>query len=90
MGVKRCARRVVESAALLVDVVWPARPLRQWVLTVPCPLRFLFAAYPELMGRGPDIVTRAISTHLAHQAGFISRESPTGAVTLIQRFGSAL
>ena len=36
------------------------------------------------------IVTRTISTHLAHQAGFTRKEAPTGAVTLIQRFGSAL
>lgn len=31
--------------------------------------RFLFAAYPELMGRVLSIVTRTISTHPAHQAG---------------------
>ena len=84
------ARRMVESAALLIDEVFPARPIRQWVLTVPFPLRFLFAAYPQLMGRVLGIVTRAISTHLAHQAGLTRREAPTGAVTLIQRFGSAL
>jgi len=78
---------MVESAALLVDEVLPARPIRQWVLSVPFPLRFLFAAYPELMGRVLGIVTRAISTHLAHQAGFTRREAPTGAVTLIQRLG---
>jgi len=84
------ARRMVESAALLVDEVLPARPIRQWVLTVPFPLRFLFAAHPELMSRVLAIVTRAISTHLAHRAGFTRRQAPTGAVTLIQRFGSAL
>ena len=81
---------MVESAALLVDEVFPVHPIRQWVLTVPFPLRFLFAAYPELMGKVLSIVTRAISTHLAHQAGMSKREAPTGAVTLIQRFGSAL
>ena len=81
---------MVEAAALLVDEVFPVRPIRQWVLAVPFPLRFLFAAYPELMGKGLSIVTRAISTHLARQAGFTKREAPTGAVTLIQRFGSAL
>lgn len=32
----------------------------------------------------------AFLAHLAHQAGFTKREAPTGAVTLIQRFGSAL
>jgi ribosomal protein S27E len=84
------ARRMVESAALLVDEVLPAKPIRQWVLTVPFPLRFLFAAYPELMSKVLSIVTRALSTHLAHQAGFKKKEAFTGAVTLIQRFGSAL
>ena len=36
------------------------------------------------------IVYRAISTHLAHKAGFAKPLVQTGAVTLIQRFGSAL
>ena len=83
-------RRMVDSAALLVDKVLPKKPIRQWVLTVPFPLRFLFAAYPELMSKVLGIVTRALSTHLIHQAGFKNKEAYTGAVTLIQRFGSAL
>ncbi|WP_212794090.1 transposase zinc-binding domain-containing protein, partial [Acinetobacter baumannii] len=29
------ARRMVESAALLVDEVFPAEPIRQWVLSFP-------------------------------------------------------
>lgn len=81
---------MVDSAALLVDEVLPKKPIRQWVLTVPFPLRFLFAAYPELMSKVLGIVTRTLSTHLAHQAGFKRKEAHTGAVTLIQRFGSAL
>jgi ribosomal protein S27E len=84
------ARRMVDSAALLVDEVLPKKPIRQWVLTVPFPLRFLFAAYPELMSKVLGIVTRALSTHLTHQAGFKKKDAYTGAVTLIQRFGSAL
>lgn len=36
------------------------------------------------------IVIRTISIQLAHQAGLSKREAPTRAVTLIQRFGSAL
>jgi len=84
------ARRMVESAALLVDEVLPAKPIRQWVLTVPFPLRFLFAAYPELMAKVLGSVTRTIAAHLAHQAGYRKKQAPTGAVTLIQRFGSAL
>jgi len=84
------ARRMADSAALLVDEVLPKKPIRQWVLTVPFPLRFLFAAYPELMSKVLGIVTRAVSTHLVHLAGFKKKEAHTGAITLIQRFGSAL
>jgi rRNA maturation protein Nop10 len=36
------------------------------------------------------IVNRAISTHLAHKAGFTKTMAQTGAVTLIQHFGGAL
>jgi hypothetical protein len=36
------------------------------------------------------IVYRAISTHLIHKAGLQIKDGATGAVTLIQRFDSAL
>ena len=42
---------MAESAALLVDEVFPEQPVRQWVLSVPYPLRFLFAGRPDVMGR---------------------------------------
>jgi hypothetical protein len=42
------------------------------------------------MGKVLRIVYRAISTHLIHKAGFSIKDGATGAVTLIQRFGSAL
>ena len=38
------ARRMAESAALLVDEVFPKQPVCQWVLSFPYPLRFLFAS----------------------------------------------
>ena len=84
------ARRMAESAALLVDEVFPEQPVRQWVLSVPYPLRFLFASRPDIMGAVLAIVYRVIATHLARQAGFSAKRARTGAVTLIQRFGSAL
>ena len=43
------ARRMADSAALLVDEVLPHQPMRQWVLSVPFPLRFLFASNPKAM-----------------------------------------
>ncbi|PCJ40942.1 MAG: IS91 family transposase, partial [SAR86 cluster bacterium] len=84
------ARRMVDSAALLVDEVLPKQAMRQWVLSVPFQLRFLFASYPELMGKALRIVYRTLATHLIHQAGFTHSTARTGAVTFIQRFGSAL
>jgi hypothetical protein len=60
------------------------------VLSFPFQLRFLFATRPEIMGRVLGIVYRVIATHLVKQAGFTKKIAKTGAVTLIQRFGSAL
>ena len=45
---------------------------------------------PQAMGKVLAIVNRAISTYLINKAGFKVSEALTGAVTLIQRFGSAL
>ena len=58
------ARRMAESAALLVDEVLPAVPMRQWVLSFPFPLRFLFASRPKIMGKVLGIVYRVLATHL--------------------------
>ncbi len=84
------ARRMAESAALLVDEVLPEQPMRQWVLSFPFQLRFLFASRPEIMGWVLGIVYRVIATHLVKKAGHTHQVAKTGAVTLIQRFGSAL
>jgi hypothetical protein len=81
---------MADSAALLVDEVLPHQPMRQWVLSVPFPLRLLFASQPAVMGKVLSIVYRAIATHLTHKAGFTKPMAQAGAVTLIQRFGSAL
>ncbi len=64
--------------------------MRQWVLSFPYPLRFLFASRLGVMGRVLGIVYRVIATHLIKQAGFPRKAAHTGAVTLIQCFGSAL
>lgn len=81
---------MAESAALWVDEVFPEQPLRQWVLSFPYPLRYLFASRLGVMGRVLGIVYRVIATHLIKKAGFSRKTAHTGAVTLIQCFGSAL
>jgi hypothetical protein len=56
----------------------------------PYPLRFLFASKPEAIGPVLGIVQRVIAGWLADQAGVDRASAQCGAVTLIQRFGSAL
>ena len=57
----------VASAAVahLVDHVLPEQPIRQWVLSFPYPLRFLFATRPAVLSQVLAIVYRAISTFLS-------------------------
>ena len=75
----------------VLDHVLPQQPIRQWVLTFPYPLRFLFAARPQVLSQVLGVVYRAISTYLIKKTGFtVASGARTGAVTLIQRFGSAL
>ena len=84
------ARRMVETAAHLIDHVIPHVPVRQWVLSFPWPLRMLFAARPEALTRCLDVVVRCIETHLLQHAGLRrTNGARTGVVTLVQRHGSA-
>ena len=83
-------RRMAESAALLVDEVLPERPLHQWVLSLPHALRFLLATHPAAVTQVLGVVYRTISAHLLRTARLTRATGHTGAVTLIQLFGSAL
>ncbi len=69
---------MADSAALLVDEILPYQSMRQWVLSVPFPLRFLLASQPAVMGRVLGIVYRAIATHLARKAGYTKAIAKTG------------
>lgn len=53
---------MAESAALLADDVLLGYPIRQWVLSLPVPLRLLLARYPNQSGKVMSIIHRAIST----------------------------
>ncbi|MFK7957594.1 MAG: transposase, partial [Lysobacterales bacterium] len=84
------ARRMAETSALLVDDILPPHPIRQWVLSFPFALRYLFATRPATLSRVLAIVYRAIARRYAGAAGVAVSQGHTGSVTLIQRFGSAL
>ena len=74
-----------------VDQVFPHKPLRQWVLSFPFPLRLLFAKDPKLMGTILNLVHRSISTYLTKKAGLKKKYgATTGSVTFIQCFRGSL
>ncbi len=78
-----------QTAAHLVDKVIPRVPVRQWVLSLPIPLRLLLAAQPVLVTPVLQVVHRVITRHLLDRTGLKADDADSGAVTLIQRFGSA-
>lgn len=45
------ARRMAQTAVHFVDEIIPEVPVRQWVLSLPIPLRFLLTAHPELQAQ---------------------------------------
>jgi Transposase zinc-binding domain len=79
------ARRMAETAAHLGDCVIPPVPVRQWVLSLPIPLRLLLAAQPQLLAPLLQAIHRVIAGFLVKRAGFKLSRADTGAVTLIQR-----
>ena len=58
-------------------------PVRQWVLSVPYPLRFLFASKPDAIGPVLGIVQRVIAAWLTDQAGVERNAARTGACATV-------
>jgi hypothetical protein len=89
-----CAgRRMAQTAAHLVEQVLPWVPTRQWVVSVPIPLRYWMAGSKDLTATVHTIIRQAISQYYVNQAvklGLDREKIQAGSVTFIQRFGSAL
>jgi cell division septation protein DedD len=85
-------RRMAETAAFLVDHVIPRVSVRQWVLSVPIPLRYRMAYDAELTTRVLEVFTRAVFASYRRRAkrGRDVQAPRCGAVTFVQRFGDAL
>jgi Transposase zinc-binding domain len=81
------ARRMAETAAYLVDHVIPEVPVRQWVLSLPIPLRLLLASQAQLLTPVLQVVQRVLGRYFREQSGRRPGEGNCSAVTLIQRFG---
>jgi hypothetical protein len=83
-------RRMAETAAHLVDHVFPEVPVRQWVLSLPKRLRYF-------LHHGARLVNPVLRIFLAEVEAALRLCSPDapsgarfGAVTFVHRFGSAL
>ena len=81
------ARRMHDTAAHLVDRVIPRVPVRQWVLSLPRWARWMLARDAALASRALSLALRAIFADYRRRAGHKGR---CGAITFVQRFGSAL
>src|SRR5262249_21737530 len=77
----------------LVECVIPWVPTRQWVVSVPVPLRYWMASSQDLTAQVHTIMRTTIGQYYVNQA--VTRGLPRanvhpGSVTFMQRFGSAL
>jgi len=80
------------SASHLVDRVIPIVPVRQWVLTLPYPLRYRCAWDPRLTTEILRAFLRSLFADQRRRARRVLgvQRGHNGSVTFIQRFGSAL
>ncbi len=85
-------RRMADTAAHLVDCVLPEVPVRQWVLTLPYPLRYRCAWDAKLTSEVLRAFMRALFADQRRRARMHHgvQRAQCGSVTAIQRFGSAL
>ena len=83
---------MAETAAHLVDHVFPEVPVRQWVLSVPFPLRYGLAYDSSLVRDVAQIFVRTVFSSIRRRAGIpaSNRKARYGAVGFIQRFSDAL
>ncbi len=83
---------MAETASQFVDRVLPEVPVRQWVLTLPYPLRYRCAYDARLTSAVLRAFIRALFAELRRRSrrAWDIRAEPCGAVAFIQRFGSAL
>jgi hypothetical protein len=81
-----------DTAAHLVDRVFPEAPVRQWVLSLPIPLRYRLAYDHKLCSAVLGVFLRTVFGALQRRAreelGVVGGLS--GSVTFVQRFGGSI
>src|SRR5262249_11060913 len=77
----------------LVERVFPWVPTRQWVISVPIPLRYWMASSQDLMAKVHTIMRTTIGQYYVNQAVTQGHERANirpGSVTFLQRFWSVI
>jgi hypothetical protein len=89
-----CAgRRMAQTAAHLVECVIPWVPVRQWVVSVPIPLRYWTAPSRDLTTQVHTIIRTTIAQFYVNQAvehGAERQDVQPGSITFLQRAGGSL
>ncbi|MFC1482496.1 transposase zinc-binding domain-containing protein, partial [Myxococcota bacterium] len=85
------ARRMVETAAHLVDRLLPEAPYRQWVLSFPWRLRFHLARDQRFLSAMLSAFLRTLFAWQRHRGRKLGiGDGQAGAITFVQRAGGAL
>jgi len=84
------AKRMAETAAHLVDHVFPHVPVRQFVLSVPKRLRPFLHHRPRTATAVLHILLRALRATLREACPTAPASASIGAVSFLHRFGSSL
>jgi hypothetical protein len=86
------ARRMADTAAHLVDRVFPEVPVRQYVLSLPFALRYRLAFDQALCSEVLRIFVQSVFTSLKRRArkNLQVRKAYCGAVTFLQRSGGSI
>ena len=86
-----CGRRMNEVEMKLIEEVFPKVHARQWVLSLPMPLRFLCARNRRLVNILVEIFYKAVSRTIESKLRDNGvPEAKTGGVLVIQRLGGSL
>jgi len=83
-------RRMVETAAHMIDAVLPRVPYRQWVLSVPKRIRWHMREKPEVTSGLLQVFLRAVETTVRQRSPDAPSGARFGAIAFTHRFGSFL
>jgi len=80
------AKRMAETAAHLVENIIPWVKVRQYVLSVPIPLRYWMASDKKLLAKVHKVFASEVERFYTER----STKNRSGSIAFVQRFGSAL